>query len=223
MQRTYQLSEIGPTRVEGELAALLTREGIRHRFTPGQLILQQGDKGDGFWLIEAGTVTACRFDPEGDVTIFGVLGPGELLGELAHFAGVPRQVDVLAECDAVLIRIDAKLVSRLLAEEPDFAMWLLKSLANQLRLAFDRIDSDRRFSAEARLTQVLIDMAARDGLELDVTQQNLADFVGISRVTAGQILGKLAKTDLVRLQYRRVLITDLGALIAHRSILSGTG
>jgi CRP-like cAMP-binding protein len=215
MQRTYQLSEIGPTRADGKLAALLAREGRRRRFAAGELIQQQGDEASGFWLIEAGTVNVCRFDRQGDVTVFAVLGAGDLFGELAHFAGVQRQVDAVAESATELVRIDSRLIQRLLATEPDFARWLLKSLANQLRAALDRIDSARRSSAGQRLIQTLIDMAKRDGPELDVTQQGLADLVGVSRVTVGQALGKLSKANLVRLKYGRILITDFSGLLAH--------
>lgn len=209
MQRTYQLSEFGPTRVEGRLATLLVQQGRRHRFPAGKLIQQRGDKDDGFWLVEAGTVNVCRFDAEGHVTVFAVLGEGDLFGELAHFAGLRRQVDAIAESDATLIRIDTRLVDHLLAEEPEFARWLLKSLAIQLRSALDRIDGERTLSAEARLIHVLAEMARRDGPELAVTQQGLAELVGVSRVTVGQVLGKLAKAGLVRLHYRRIFVPDV--------------
>lgn len=215
MQRTYQLSEIGPTRVEGELASLLLREGRRRSYAAGQVIQQQGDAGGGFWLVERGAVSVGRFDADGDATVFAVLGPGDLFGELAHFAGVPRQVDAVAESEAVLVRIDAPLVDRLLAQEPDFARWLLKSIANQLRLALDRIDRDRGLSAEARLALLLADMARRDGSELGVTQQALADLLGVSRVTVGQALGRLVEAGLVQVGYRRIVVPDPGRLVSR--------
>lgn len=212
MQRTYQLSEMPANRVEGELAALLAREGRRLRFAAGQVIQLHGDVGDGFWLIEAGTVTLCRIDADGDATVFAVLGSSDLFGELAHFAQVPRQVDALAESEAVLIRIDATLVERLLASEPAFARLLLRSLANQLRGALDRIDNDRTVTAEARIARALAEMARREGSELALTQQSLADYVGVSRVTAGQVLRKLARMSLISVGYRHLVVRDFAAL-----------
>ena len=115
MQRTYQLSDIPATRAEGALAARLCREGVRRRFPAGALIQQQGDRDAGLWLVESGTVSLCRFAPDGAVTVYGVLGAGDLFGELAHFAQVPRQVDAVADGDAVLVRIGPALVDRLCA------------------------------------------------------------------------------------------------------------
>jgi CRP-like cAMP-binding protein len=220
MQRTYQLSQIAPTRAEEEMAALLIRAGRRHYFAAGTFIQQQGDDGKGFWLIEAGEVSVCRFGLDGDVTVYDILGRGELFGELAHFAGVVRQVDVVAETGATLLKIDAEAIDQLLNTEPEFARWLLRSLANQLRLALDRIDSVRNLSAEARLARALIDMVKRDGPELKTTQEALANFVGVSRVTVGQILSKFARAGYIRRGYRRIVVTQANELADHVSLVS---
>lgn len=214
MQSTYQLSAIGPIRADPALAALLRREGRQIAYGAGQVIQQQGDTGGGFWMIESGRVAICRFAADGGVTVFAVLGAGDLFGELAHFAGTPRQVDAVAEGPAVLVRIGATQVDRLLAREPHFARALLASLANQLRHALDQIDRDRTLTAEARLARLLLDLAHREGAQLPVTQQSLADRAGVSRVTAGQVLARLEQAGAIRRGYRRIVVTDRAALAA---------
>ena len=219
MQRTYQFSEIAPTRAEGRLSDLLLREGTLCRFPAGAMVQQKGDDGDGFWLIRSGTVSLCRFAANGNVTIYGVLGSGDLFGELAYFAGVPRQADAVADDDATLVRINGPLVERLLADEPDFARWLLKSLSHQLRAALDRIEGDRRLSAEQRLIRALVEMAERDGPRLVISQQKLGELLGVSRVTAGQILRRLARDGLIGIEYGRILVrepTRLAAMVGER-------
>jgi CRP-like cAMP-binding protein len=219
MQRTYQLSEIVPTRADSAMAALLTRAGRRSHFASGSFIQQRGDENDGFWLVEAGAVSIRRFGRDGEATIYAVLGAGDLFGELAHFTGVSRQVDAVAETDATLLRIDARSIDRLLGQEPDFARWLLKSLGNQLRTALDRIESDRHLSAQARVARVLHDMVRRDGPQLQTTQEALANFVGFSRVTIGKILGDFARSGLIKLGYRTISVTNAAGL-AERAALS---
>ena len=212
MQRTYHLSDMAPTKADAEMAALLVRAGRRCHFDTGAIIQQQGDRAEGFWLIEAGNVSVYRFGAEGGVTIFAVLGPGDLFGELAHFTGVARQVDVVAETDVTLIRVDTAAINALLDAEPAFARWLLKSLAHQLRTALDRIDGDRSLSAKDRVKRLLKDMVTRDGPELHITQEALANYVGVSRVTIGAILNKLSRAGLIRLGYRQIYVTNADAL-----------
>lgn len=208
MQRTYQLSEISPTRAEGRLAELLLREGEVCHFPAGALIQQKGDDGDGFWLVKSGTVSLCRYAANGDLTVFGVLGSGDLFGELAYFAGVTRQVDAVADEDATLVRIKATLIERLLASEPDFARWLLKSLSNQLRAAIDQLDRERQLSAQQRLIRLLVDMTRREGPELEISQQRLGELIGVSRITSGQILRRLAHDGLISYRYGCITICD---------------
>ena len=212
MQSSYQLSGIGAIRPEPALSAVLRSVGQRKSFAPGQLIQQQGDADNGFWMIESGRVSICRFSPDGGVTTFAVLGSGDLFGELAHFAGTARQVDAVAESASVLVQIRPAQIDRLLAEQPDFARWLLASLANQLRAALDLIDRDRTLSADARLARLLLDLADREGPALKVTQQSLADRVGLSRVTIGQVLGRLELAGAVRRHYRQIAVIDRAIL-----------
>jgi CRP-like cAMP-binding protein len=208
MQSTYQLSPIGPIRADPALAALLRRDGRPIAYAAGQMIQQQGDSSDGFWMIESGRVAICRFGVDGGVTVFGVLGAGDLFGELAYFAGTTRQVDAVAEEPAVLVRVGATQVEQLLAQEPDFARALLASLAHQLRLALDQIDRDRSLTAEARIARLLLDLAERDGSELFITQQSLADRAGVSRVTAGQVLAQLEQVGAICRGYRRISVAN---------------
>lgn len=177
-------------------------------YAAGQVIQQQGDRGGGFWMIESGRVALCRFGAAGGVTVFGVMGAGDLFGELAHFAGTSRQVDAVAEEPAVLVRVSAAQVDRMLAQEPDFARALLTSLAHQLRLALEQIDRDRSLTAEARIARLLLDLVARDGSQLAVTQQSLADRAGVSRVTAGQVLARLEQVGAIRRGYRKIVVAD---------------
>lgn len=212
MQRTYQLSDMAPTKADADMAALLVRAGRRCRFDAGAMIQQQGDTVDGFWLIESGNVSVCRFGTEGGVTIFAVLGPGDLFGELAHFTGASRQVDIVAETDVAMVRVGTIAINALLDAEPAFAHWLLKSLAHQLRTALDRIEGDRTLPAGDRVVRVLKDMVARDGPELHTTQEALANYVGVSRVTMGAILNRLSRAGLIRIGYRKIYVANADAL-----------
>lgn len=208
MQRTYQLSEITPTRAEGRLAELLQREGKLCHFSADALVQQMGDEGGGFWLVKSGTVSLCRFSVDGNATIFGVLGAGDLFGELAYFAGVRRQVAAIANEVSELVHINSALIERLLVSEPKFARWLLKSLSNQLRSAIDQIDGERQFSAKERMIRLLVDMSRREGSDLSISQQNLGELIGVSRVTSGHILRRLSQEGLISLKYGRITVCD---------------
>lgn len=213
MQRTYHFSLNARTTLDEALSSQIARHGVRRRFLRNAAVIHQGDAGNGFWLIETGTVTVCRFDDDGAKTIYAVLGPGDLLGELAFFAGIKRQVDAIADCDAELVWIDRGLCDRLLTTDPGFARYLLGSLSSQLRTALDRIESGQRHSAKERLLRLLAEMSGQQGSTVACTQQELADLLGVSRVTVGQLLGRIAGAGLIERKYRSLRIADPQALL----------
>ncbi len=212
MQRTYQLSEVPPTKADAAMAELLRRHAQARRFGGGSIIQQRGDSVEGFWLVESGSISICRFGLDGAVTIFGVLGSGDLYGELAHFGGMLRQVDVVAEEDSVLLWVDTPLIDRLMVQEPAFARWLLKSMANQLRIALERIHRDHGRTARARLAHLLHDLCRRNGPTLTMSQQELADHLGMSRVSVGQIVGQLVDEGIIQTGYRQIILSDAAGL-----------
>ncbi len=218
MQRTYQFAEIGPTRAEGAIFDLLITAGRRHGFADGAQLIHRGDQAKGFWLIATGHVMACRFGREGERILYGVLGPGDLIGELACFGGVTQQVNAIAEGDVEAVWLDIAQMDQLLSAEPQLARWLLNSFANKLRAALNRIEGDHSLPADARIARVLADLAANDGAELDITQQELADHVGVSRVTIGQALARFAAEGLIARGYGKIQVINIGEMTryAHR-------
>lgn len=212
MQRTYHFELTPRTALTPELTAQLAQRGQRRRFAEGSWVQQRGDDGDGFWLIEAGKVAVGRHGAEGDQTIFAVLGPGDLFGELAYFAGTARQVDAVAQDETALVWIGDRVIRQMLSESPDFATRLLASLANQLRTALDRIDIARHGKAETRLAAALVDMAQDSDGRIACTQQELSDFIGVSRVRTGALLAGFVRSGLVRLGYGQIEIVDMPAL-----------
>lgn len=206
MQRSYHFAMAERSRLSAQELAQLTARVRVQTFEAGQFVQHQGDPGDAFWAVVDGHVAIGRFSDDGNFTHFATLGAGDLFGELAFFTGVPRQVDAIADRGARLIAINRAMLRQLMAADVGWAELLLRSLSRQLAGALDIIDAERRLSATERLAELLVTMA-RDSAGRDAvygTQQQLADLLGVSRVTVGAALGELAKRGLVERRYRKV-------------------
>lgn len=211
MQRTYQLNE-EPLSIPDAGMETLKRLGTRRKYSDGQTIFKTGDSGEGFCVILTGQIITGRYTSGGNLTIFGVFGPGDVVGQLAYFAGVPRQTDSIADGDVELLWIDGNQCRQALAHDIDLTMLLLRSLATTLVTAANRIEEQSEPFAPIRLAKALLNMHAADNV-IKASQQELADYIGVSRVTLSSALRKLRAEGLVATNYGAVTLRDRSALL----------
>ncbi|MGK2852096.1 MAG: cyclic nucleotide-binding domain-containing protein [Candidatus Limnocylindrales bacterium] len=105
----------------GELAQMAA-------FEPGALLTREGDRGDGFLVLTAGTATVTQQGRR-----IRTLGPGDFLGEIALIDGGPRTATVTADSAVEAIVIDRDGFSRLMNEFPVVRLDLVTALTQRLR------------------------------------------------------------------------------------------
>jgi CRP/FNR family cyclic AMP-dependent transcriptional regulator len=196
-------------------ADLLARGQARH-FDKGQIIQQRGDPAREFWYVERGSVQIGRYGIDGRLTLFALIGAGDTFGELAFMGEFPRTVDAIAGSDCQLIRIGDQELHSLMASDPAVTRLLLKTMALTVQQAFDLIESSRNLSVPQRLAQALLQLCGDqgNGTEIMATQQDLADLVGVSRVSLGKALAGLQAAGFIEPGYGFVTIRDGAALQA---------
>ena len=188
----------------------LLRNAATRSYADGQIIQQRGERADGFWLIEEGSVMVGQFLPDGDFRAVAVLGPGDSYGELAVFAGKPRIVDAISRGTSLIRYIAARPFLEALGNYPASTRALLGVLSEQLQDSLSQLAGLRRGTNPQRLAAVLVNMARdQEGrANVAVTQQELADLLGVTRATANAALRDLQKRRLVERGYRVVTIPD---------------
>jgi SulP family sulfate permease len=102
----------------------------------GTVLLHQDDPPGDIYVLESGRLSVETVTPEGTRLRLRTLRPGVVVGEIAHYTGVARTADVVAEVPSVVLRIDRESIERLEAEEPELAAalhrWLATTLAERL-------------------------------------------------------------------------------------------
>ena len=106
---------------------------VERKFTAGDIIMNLGDRGTSMFIVAEGHVNiylpgeASRRISLKDITT------GEHLGEIALFDDRPRSASAVATTDATLLELDRDTLSGYLAQRPQGAMTLLRTLAARLR------------------------------------------------------------------------------------------
>ncbi|VWX57719.1 Crp/Fnr family transcriptional regulator [Sphingorhabdus sp. 109] len=190
----------------------LLARGQPRRFAKGQIIQQRGDKAREFWYIESGAVQIGRYGRDGRLTLFALLGAGETFGELAFLGEFPRTVDAIAGSHCSLIRIGDSELQSLMDADAAVTRLLLKTMALTVQESFDLIEFSRKLSVPQRLAQALLQLSG-DQPEVRVTQQDMADLVGVSRVSLGKAVTKLEAAGMIEPGYGVITIQDRAALL----------
>lgn len=99
--------------------------GYRKRLHGEQILFQEGDRGDAFYIILSGSVdvVAQKINKH-----LATLGEGSFFGELSLMLGIPRTATVIAKEETLLFTISDKRFKRLLRENPEIAEVIVQEL-----------------------------------------------------------------------------------------------
>jgi CRP/FNR family transcriptional regulator, cyclic AMP receptor protein len=116
------------------------REG---KYSPGSVLISQGEKGLGLFILTKGTVRITRANsPDGAEEVLGTAGAGDVIGEMALLDDMPRSATVTAVDDVTALVLpfwDFRIIlRRILRSDPDVGLDLLAILSRRLRKAEQR-------------------------------------------------------------------------------------
>lgn len=195
---------------EPELAQLV--EGMRTRsFRRGETLFRKDDPGTHLYVVLDGAVKIALPGEFGQEALVAIMRTGEFFGELALFDGSPRSASATAleDTTAALLARDDFLA--FLETHPAAVRVVLDALARTVRRLSDRVEDLIFLDVPSRVAKYLLDLAQRDGvakLELTLTQDELAAFIGASRVSVNRVLGDLERRRIVEVRRRHIVILD---------------
>lgn len=187
--------------------------GVEQHYRDGQHIQTRGDKTRGFSVIKSGSVCFGKTDVEGRFIATAVLEPGQCYGEFTLFAGLPRTHDGYAVGETVISHVSKAKFDRLLADNPELAGPIISSLTMRLHNLLEWTDDLKRYPLKYRLGKSLMQMQKEAGREahIKITQSELADLMGVSRVAVAQTLAEYKKLGFVKARYGGLDIIEAGA------------
>jgi CRP-like cAMP-binding protein len=98
-------------------------------FPEGDLVIEEGAPGRGFFLILSGTAQARKGE-----TVLADFGPGDYFGEMAVLLeDTPRTADVVATSDLTCLVITAWDLRALITTHPDVGVRMMGELLRRLR------------------------------------------------------------------------------------------
>lgn len=187
------------------------------RLAPKEVLYNQGDSHDCFYLVRSGFIHTTVTRPDGSMLLLEIFGPGALFGEASAFIDKPRYVSATAVTPAVVSRYRANEVLHTVAQRPELLLVLLRLLGFKHRLLIDKLASFTSTGPEERVLDLLCRVAMANRhlatQQPKLTHEQIASMTALSRVTVTRTLKGLAERGLVATRSKGVEIKDPDALI----------
>jgi CRP/FNR family transcriptional regulator, cyclic AMP receptor protein len=210
----------------GEELVPLSRLLQTQRIAPDEVICEQGEPGDAFFIVRSGCVKICRPQASGNELLLNILGSGECFGELALLDGKPRSATVQALEPTVLWVLPRLAFLDYLADHPKATMALLLVLSERIRRLTDRVAEASFVGLAQRLARRLVESASQWGpgvagggsVSAVPTSDSLAALLGVSSLRVRLILHAWEGEGILRLGERgevTILRQDELARLSH--------
>mgnify|MGYP000903916897 CR=1 FL=1 len=190
----------------------------------GEALFHRGDAPCGLYALVRGAISISGVGGQRDqarAALLTLLEPPSWFGEISLFDGAPRTHDAHATESSTVLQVPHERLLAWLQAHPVHWHSLALLLTDKLRIAFIAMEELALLPAHQRLARRLVLMAegygqwsdgSRSRRVLEVSQEQLALMLAISRQTTNQILQELQSRGLLRVQRGEVEILDLPAL-----------
>ena len=186
----------------------------------GQICLRRGDTG--LLFLTSAVVKGIRSSRDGRAVTLEVLGPGDTLGIESLLDSKGSREDFVVMDGGTALRLDASWARRMMLEEPAVSIAVSAELARRLRRTQDRSVRMRLRPASALVAEWVLDFGdtlpdrselwQRSGL---VTQDEVAEQIGISRETVNKALREFVLRGWVRKEGLTWAVLDRDAVERH--------
>ena len=184
----------------------------------GAVLLAEGSTLRQYLTVRQGWVMTYSTLPDGRRQIHAFETRGALLGRI-YGADEPSPYAIEALTDVSLCILPAAAAHKLFLQMPEMAVDLARSASRNQELAYAQLMSVGRRSAHERIAYLLLGLwqkahvaAARvqasEVVSIPLTQQHIADALGLTSVHVSRVLKDLRTRGLVRLHNHQLEILD---------------
>ena len=119
------------SKIQPAMQKLLVFSSERLKYDAGQVMFNAGDMGDAAYIVIEGSIEISVPTPGGPIVV-NKLGRNDIIGEIAIFGDVPRTATAKALTPVETLKISKELFTKVIRENPDAALELIRVLAARL-------------------------------------------------------------------------------------------
>ncbi|HKW79282.1 MAG TPA: Crp/Fnr family transcriptional regulator [Candidatus Limnocylindria bacterium] len=188
---------------------LASRMRPKH-FARNEVVFHRDDPGTHVYLIGSGTVKISVQEENGQEVVVALMRGGDVFGDLALFDEGQRSATVTAMTETTAFTLASHDFMDVLQHNAAAMRQLLALLARRIRRSTTHIEDLVFLDLPGRVAKCLIDQNELLGANgrVQLTQEEIAAFVGATRVAVNRVLVDLERRGLVKLGRGNVTLVD---------------
>jgi CRP-like cAMP-binding protein len=200
-----ELTEADVTALEGLLSNRVSLQA-------GTMLISDGQADGDAYVLLAGWAYRFRVFEDGRRQISRLFLPGDFIGLNASLLGMPEQA-IAALTDVQLAKVDAPIFFRRILQSSGLWLAFLWSDTRDRFITEERVASIGRRSAYERLAHTFLELylrlelvgqATADAFTLPLTQEHLADLLGLTSIHVNRMLHRLKDDGLIAVETRTI-------------------
>ncbi|MGH2316262.1 Crp/Fnr family transcriptional regulator [Planococcus sp. SE5232] len=197
---------------------------IRHQtkeLKKDSYLFHEGDAISGVFIIRSGKIRIEKVTPNGRELTLKICGPGQLVGEVTIFSEAPKyMLDARAIEDTVCLHISINDLEEALLSNARLSIAFMKWMGIDQQKTQTKFRDLLLHGKKGALYSTLIRLSNSYGvvtekgtlIDLVLTNQDLANFCGMTREVVNRMLNDLKKNGIVSLLEGKILIHDMSHL-----------
>ena len=184
----------------------------------GEVLFQQQQTADYFYLLETGEIKLYRLSPDGAEKVIELIRAGQTFAEAMMFMdGGYYPVNAQALTESRLIRIEMAMFRNLLEHSPKTSLKILGYMSKRLHGLVQEIDQLTLQNAKMRVIQFLLrelpaDASSPCQLQWNTPKTVLASRLSVRPETFSRILQQLSQEQLIKVDRKSIEILDIDGL-----------
>lgn len=197
---------------------LLDRRVVKKGYKKGEQIISEFEEAKGVFFVQTGIVKLTKQDEQGNEVIVCIKKKGEIFAEACLFNQsnklYPATARMVQEGEVFFLNTD-ELESELM-KSPEMAVQMIHYMSESLREMTSILRDIALLDVYTKTVRTLERLSEKFGanrgnrmyIEIPLTVQEFASFVGTSRESVSRVFSKLKKDGLIDIEGKKIIILD---------------
>ena len=187
---------------------------ITETYKRGSIVYQEGNRMKGFYCVQSGIIKIYQTGFDGKEQIIRFAKPGDIIGYRSVVSNEPACTTTEVIEESVLCHIPTDILLKLVKNNGNFAVELMKLTCKELGEANSYITDIAQKTVRERLAEILIHLDDEFGedsqgvLKISLTREELSNIVGTATESIIRLLSEFKSRNYIEINGRKIKILD---------------